>query len=163
MIVVVAGWGPRRRNSVSTIGSASTVPGTAAGDSVVRGGSATHGSTHDSVDGGSVASHDSGHNLRASIERHESEDRHHDARSVGGDSVAFSDLALSELSRYRKKLFFSRKFKSFVHKKFFLPATTLRRARMMTLSAMWTAMWRANLHTSRRYHQSTSKTRSFRF
>ena len=100
MIVVVAGWGPRRRNSVSTIGSASTVPGTAAGDSVVRGGSATHGSTHDSVDGGSVASHDSGHNLRASIERHESEDRHHDARSVGGDSVAFSDLALSELSSH---------------------------------------------------------------
>ena len=105
---------------MSTIGSASTVPGTAAGDSVVRGGSATHGSTHDSVDGGSVASHDSGHNLRASIERHESEDRHHDARSVGGDSVAFSDLALSELSRYRKELFFSRKFKIFVHKKHFL-------------------------------------------
>ena len=72
---MIVSWRGRRRNSVSTIGSASTVPGTAAGDSVVRGGSATHGSTHDSVDGGSVASHDSGHNLRASVERHESEVR----------------------------------------------------------------------------------------
>jgi tetratricopeptide (TPR) repeat protein len=80
-----------RRNSVSTVGSVSTVPDTYDGGKNEYGGGA----------GGSQASHDSG-GAAALTHRH-SVDRDNyqpggDARSVGGESVAFSDLAISDIT-----------------------------------------------------------------
>ena len=79
-----------RRNSVSTVGSVSTVPDTTDGGKNEYGGGA----------GGSQASHDSGGagglSHRHSVDR-ESYLAGGDARSVGGESVAFSD-AVSDIA-----------------------------------------------------------------